>query len=274
MCVCKCVCVHLIFFFGLWSLSICLLDLTTFFSSLLFPAISSLSVSLSLSLHSWLLLWGFSGCIFPVFLAPSNAIFSLSTFDFHRVSCPLHREQQEKGGRVKKKKKNSVYQTSLSDLQLLFISIHLSSPSLSPWYSCQNVEAVCYQIWPSASFPQRQAIEHLLNPISLYNWKYSNFWNNGSLISGRGRKSRLPVSSMNYMNRLKTPRYVVYMPPEHSWMHTHIHSTKPCTFTYNIYYIPAKCLTHLQACPNFWLVLYMQTKRLIHSCFCDQCNGI
>lgn len=85
------------------------------FSSLpLFPTISLLSTSLLLSHHpptiSLSLLhpdcsYGASlGVSFLFSSPPSNAIFSLSTFDFHQVSCPLLRVQQERRGQGKKKK--------------------------------------------------------------------------------------------------------------------------------------------------------------------------
>lgn len=125
---------------------ICFSDLTTFSHLLLFspPSLSCpylfcslliLPLSLSLSLFSTPtvpmgLLWVYLSC-FP--RAHPMQFSLLSTFDFHRVSCPLLREQQERQWQGKKKCKKhclSNFPLPLFDLQLLFITLQLSSLSL------------------------------------------------------------------------------------------------------------------------------------------------
>lgn len=107
---CKCVC-----FFDLP----CLPVLTSIFSHALSPPLHpSTTPRYLFPVHfspapspppSWPLLWGGSLGVSFLFCSPlSNAIFSLSTFDFHRVSCPLHRDWQEMQGHSRERGKKKI----------------------------------------------------------------------------------------------------------------------------------------------------------------------
>ena len=126
---CRCVCVGvytLIFlvsglYLFLWSHNI--------FSHLLLLSSLSLSCPSLLPLPpSWLLLWGFSGCIFPVFLSPiqCNFLFINIWFPLSELSSALRPTRSRGLVKKKRKKKEKTHARS---------SVYLTSPSPLFWSS-------------------------------------------------------------------------------------------------------------------------------------------
>jgi len=166
---CKCICVFVLFYhLFLFCLAyICFWDLTAFPCFLFFPP-SFLCLSLTLSilpwslsfspspLPSWHLLWGFTGCIFPVFF-----ILIQCNFPFINIWFPLSElssaqaADREMQGQAKKKKESTVFiWLSLPSFQssLAIYLFYTVSLTLCLYHSTQtkfNGTPVC-QIWPSA----------------------------------------------------------------------------------------------------------------------------
>lgn len=172
--VCASVCI--LWFF--WSLvSICFCDLTIFFSSPP-PFLSIPLLSVSPPPPSWLLLWGFSGCIFPVFLSPiqCNFLFINIWFPLSELSSAL-RPTRSRGlvKKEKKEKKNTckkpVYLTSPSPLFRSYSALFLLS-SLLLTLSISRAPAKCGlcllpDIRPSAciTFPLWQPTANWPTPL-------------------------------------------------------------------------------------------------------------